>query len=282
MNCPIETHQFITTWTNNLPSDLRANYNNLWVYNADLEYFGFIPNDPMALILGTFPVPENKTSGFFYHSDVNACWKILSLITKTDLTSLDRKLKWLSIKKISISDIVCKAQRINADCTSRADRDLNVKCYNNIFQLLKVYSSIKDIFLTSGGPTTKNLSGKSAGGWLGSHLRDVTSSRLKKMSIDKGSLSVYLSPLNKSINLHFLITPAPQDNQLGRHLRDKKEVVGILNSINFLQPLTDIKEKYKAFQWAVHFSKIPDIVDSDVELELTERNIDKILMEYLR
>lgn len=279
MDCPIETHQFITTWINNLPQHLRKNYNDSWVHNNDLGYFGFIPKDPVALILGTFPVPEQRTSGFFYHSNVNLCWKILSTIANTNLTSLDQKLEWLYAKKIAISDILCKAQRTDENCSSRADSDLNVICYNNIFQLLKTYPTITDIFLTSGGPTSKSLSGKSAGGWLGSHLREATGHSLKKISVNKASLMVQLRPIMKQFNLHYLITPAPQDDQLGKHLRDSQTAEQTLNSINFLQPITNMKEKYKSFQWAAYFSKIPNVVVANVGQELTQQNINYILME---
>src|SRR4051812_32298248 len=125
MNCPIETHQFLTTWKANLPQQLKTLYDNSWVHNVDLGYFGFIPKEPIALILGTFPVPEQRTSGFFYHSDVNLCWKILSTVTRRDLLPLANKLSWLTGERIAISDILCKAQRTDETCSSRADSDLN-------------------------------------------------------------------------------------------------------------------------------------------------------------
>lgn len=173
MNCPIETHQFIETWK--LPSKLHHLYNDSWIHNNNSGYFGFIPKNPIALILGTFPIPEKKTSGFFYHSAANRFWTILSNISCTDtkLSTLENKLSWLSEKQIAISDILCKVQRTDKDCSSSADNDLNAICYNNILQLLHDHPTIKDIFLTSGGPTAKALSGKSAGGWLGSHLREA-------------------------------------------------------------------------------------------------------------
>lgn len=279
MNCPVETHQFITTWKVNLPQQLQTTYENSWINNVDLGYFGFVPKEPIALILGTFPVPEQRTSGFFYHSDVNLCWKILSTLSGTDLLPLSNKLSWLTEKKIAISDILCKAQRTDENCSGRADSDLNAICYNNIFQFLNNYPTIKHVFLTSGGPTTKSLSGKSAGGWLGSHLREATERNLKKVTNEKASLTVQLRPSMKEINLHYLITPAPQDDQLGRHLRDSQFASQTLNSISYLHGVESPKEKYKCFQWAVYFSKLQGIVHTNMRQELTVENMNNILME---
>lgn len=280
MNCPIETHQFITTWKAALPQQLQTAYDNSWLHDIDIGYFGFIPKEPVALILGTFPVPEQRTSGFFYHSDVNLCWKILSTLSCTDLLPLANKLSWLTEKRIAISDILCKAQRTDANCSGRADSNLNAICYNNIFQLLKIYPTINDIFLTSGGPKTKKILGKSAGGWLGSHLHKATGQKLKKITCDKATLTVQLQPGTKQINLHYLITPAPQDNQLGKHLRDSQTASQALNNINYLQGIKNTKEKYKSFQWAVYFSKIQGIVNSNMTQELTQQNMSSILMEW--
>jgi hypothetical protein len=279
MNCPIEIHQFITTWEDNLPENLKTVYKQSWINNADLGYFGFIPKDSVALFIGTFPVPEQRTSGFFYHSNVNLFWTILSAINGSDLSSLGNKLSWLTNNKIAISDILCKTQRTDDNCSSRADCDLNAICYNNIFQLLKNHPTITDIFLTSGGPTSKSLSGKSAGGWLGLHLREATGHSIKKININRGTLTIQLRPSMKQINLHYLITPAPQDEQLGKHLRNSQTAGQTLNNINFLRPNLNVKEKYKIFQWAVYLSKIKDVVEHNVRQQLTLENIDLILME---
>lgn len=279
MNCPIETHQFISTWKVDLPQQLKDSYNSSWISEDDLGYFGFIPKDPIALVLGTFPVPEQRTSGFFYHSDVNLFWKILSTLTSADLLPLQNKLSWLTEKRIAISDILYKAQRTDETCSGRADSGLNAICYNNIFQLLKSYPTIKDIFLTSGGPTSKSLAGKSAGGWLGLHLREATGRNLKKISHDKATLTVQIRPSLKQINFHYLITPAPQDDQLGRHLRDSQTASQALKNVNYLHGIVNLKEKYKSFQWAVYLSKVQGVIHTDMTQELTQQNMSRILME---
>jgi hypothetical protein len=192
---------------------------------------------------------------------------------------LDNKLSWLSKNRIAISDILCKVRRTDKNCSSRADKDLIAICYNNIFKLLETYPTITDIFLTSGGPTSKSLSGKSAGGWLGLHLREATGRNLKRISSNKATLTVQLRPNLKQINLHFLITPAPQDDRLGEHLRDSLTAGQALNNINNLRCVLTMKEKYKSFQWATYLSKLQGVVSTPLLQELTSENIDNILME---
>ncbi|GAB3573876.1 hypothetical protein GCM10027578_35600 [Spirosoma luteolum] len=280
MSCPIETHQFLTSWTTSLDDNLKEIYKDTWIDDKKSGYFGFIPKDPVALFIGTFPVPEQRTSGFFYHSDVNLFWKIITKVTGQNLLNLDSKLDWLSKSRIGITDILCKAQRTDNNCTSRADNDLNAICFNNILNLFNDYPTLTDVYLTSGGPTSKSLSGKSAGGWLGLHLRDATGRSLKKIISSGATQVIKLQPNQKQINLHFLITPAPQDNQLGRYLRDKRTVVNGLNQINYLEGIPDPKEKYKFLQWAVYLSKFPGLVNHNFQAEVEQKNLRGLLMEW--
>lgn len=64
MNCPIETHQFLNSWKEN-SAELHQQYSTSWIVNRENGYFGFIPENTTALFIGTFPVPEQRTSGFF-------------------------------------------------------------------------------------------------------------------------------------------------------------------------------------------------------------------------
>lgn len=43
--------------------------------------------------------------------------------------------------------------------------------------------------------------------------------------------------------------------------------------------MANMKEKYKSFQWAVYLSKITNVVNANVAQELTQQNINDILME---
>ena len=111
MNCSIEIHQFLTTWSSSLTEELKQDYSKSWLNNQEKGYFGFIPKNAKALIVGTFPVLEQRTAGFFYHSDANLFWKIIKELTGKDLTLLEAKLSWLYNNKIGITDIIYKAQK---------------------------------------------------------------------------------------------------------------------------------------------------------------------------
>ena len=150
MNCPVETHQFLKSWREcDSYSKLSKEYSTNWIINSEKCYFGYIPKEATALIIGTFPVPikEGSTSDFFYHSEVNLFWKILRVISEKELYSLEDKLCWLSKLKLGITDILYKVQRTDKKCSSSSDSDLNAICFNNISNLLKDNSKINDIFL---------------------------------------------------------------------------------------------------------------------------------------
>jgi hypothetical protein len=278
MNCPIETHQFLNSWKEN-SSELYQKYSTSWINDEEKGYFGFLPKNTTALFIGTFPVPEQRTTGFFYHSDANLFWKLLKELSGTNLNSLEQKLNWLSDLKLGITDILYKAQRIDENCSSRADTDLNAICLNNVLKLLSDYPSIEDIYLTSGGPSSRSLSGKSAGGWLGEHIRKETKRSIKRISSDGATLRVKLQPSGREYNLHYLITPAPQDNQLGKFLRENENVRTTLDQINFFKELKDNKEKYKAIQWACYLSNIQGLLSEKIKHEVLNQRFCNLLME---
>jgi hypothetical protein len=278
MNCPIETHQFLNSWKEN-SSEFHRQYSKSWIDDKENGYFGFIPENTTALFIGTFPVPEQRTSGFFYHSDANLFWKILKELSGQTLNSLEQKLCWLSNLNIGITDILCKAQRMDKNCSSRADTDLKAICFNNISNILSDFPHIKDIYLTSGGPSSRNLSGKSAGGWLGLHIREATKRSIKRISSDGATLKIRIQPNGRELKLHYLITPAPQDNQLGKYLRENENVRLTLEQINLFGELADSKEKYKAIQWAIYLSNIPGLVSDTLKEEIINQNLANLLME---
>jgi G:T/U-mismatch repair DNA glycosylase len=279
MDCPVERHQFLTSWKDALSDDVKLKFGKWWVINEEDDYFGFIPEKATALFVGTFPVPENSTRGFFYHSDVNLFWPILEKISGCYLGSFEKKLHFLTKFCVGITDILSEVKRPDDNCDSRKDEDLIVVKYNNVFKILRNYPKISDIFLTSGGPTSKSLSGSSAGGWLGDHLRKVTGRNLKKVSQEMSTITVKIDGIERSISLHYLITPAPQDNQLGKHLRESPTARATLNSLNCLSHVTHIKEKYKVFQWSVKLERIEGIVGGAFTMGHTSGNFRSILME---
>jgi len=278
MNCPIETHQFLNSWKEN-SSELHQQYSTSWIDNRENGYFGFIPENTIALFIGTFPVPEQRTSGFFYHSDANLFWKILKEISGQTLNSLEQKLCWLSNLNIGITDILCKAQRMDKYCSSRADTDLKAISFNNISNILSDFPRIEDIYLTSGGPSSRSLSGNSAGGWLGLHIREETKRSIKRISSDGATLKIRIQPNGRELKLHYLITPAPQDNQLGKYLRENENVRLTLEQINLFGELADSKEKYKAIQWASCLSNIPGLVSDNIKEEILNQSLANLLME---
>ena len=278
MNCPIETHQFLNSWKEN-SAELHQQYSTSWIVNRENGYFGFIPENTTALFIGTFPVPEQRTSGFFYHSDANLFWKILKELSGQTLNSLEQKLCWLSNLNIGITDILCKAQRMDKNCSSRADTDLKAISFNNISNILSDFPRIEDIYLTSGGPSSRSLSGKSAGGWLGLHIREATKRSIKRISSDGATLKIRIQPNGRELKLHYLITPAPQDNQLGKYLRENENVRLTLEQINLFGELADSKEKYKAIQWAICLSNIPGLVSDNIKKEILNQSLANLLME---
>lgn len=279
MNCKIETHQFLTTWESNLSEQLKTKYFKNWVNNENKGYFGFIPHKATSLFVGTFPVPEQRTTGFFYHSGANLFWRILETLSGEKLLKVENKLNWLSNQNIGITDIICKAQRTDKNCSSRSDKDLNVLCFNNLFNILIDFSSVTDIYLTSGGPKSKSLSGKSAGGWIGKHLREATGKSIKKISFNGASLKIKIHSIEREINLHYLITPAPQDNQLGKYLKENPNAAKTFEKLNIFQNVTDLKEKYKAIQWATYLSKNKELVKKEIIEEIKKSKLNCLLME---
>jgi G:T/U-mismatch repair DNA glycosylase len=278
MNCEIETHQFLNSWKENLPNRLEQ-FTEYWIEPGEGEYFGFIPPMATALFLGTFPVPEQRTTGFFYHSDANLFWKILDEISGQDLSRLENRFEWLIRNKLGITDILKQAQRTDARCKSRADIDLKAIHFNNVLNMLIEHESIQDIYLTSGGPSSKSLTGHSAGGWFGMHIRKETSKNIKKVSCNGATLKIRIPILNRDLNLHYLITPAPQDNQLSKYLRENSHVRIVVENFNILNRLSDTKERYKAIQWAICLSKIQGCVREDLLMEIQRENLSDLLME---
>lgn len=170
--CPPEVHQFLNTWKLSLQEGDCQKYQPYWIVDDANEFFGFLPQDkPHSLFLGTFPVPETVTSGFFYHSDLNSFWIILEIISGTDLRSLQQKLEFLTMHGFGITDIIREAKRTDDKCMARADSKLSILKLNNLKNLLNRFPSIKPIYLTSGGPKSKSLRGSHAGGWLAQQLQ---------------------------------------------------------------------------------------------------------------
>jgi G:T/U-mismatch repair DNA glycosylase len=278
MPCPIEEHQFLNTWRLQAQRspDLEP-YLSSWIINPDQGHFGFIPSKPRALFVGTFPVLENGTSGFFYHSRYNKLWSILSRISGQTLNTIPEKLQWLSMHGIAITDIVQKAQRAEGRCNSTSDSDLIPFCYNNIWALMQQHPTIQTIYLTSGGPSTRSTGGKSAGGWLCTHLREVEGGNLKKELPGGAKLDLTLKRRRQTVRLVYLITPADMDGQLNKHLGNNP------NSANRFRRVSDennVEFNYKCVQWAHYLQELPGVVSTDFLNQINHLDLATNLMEY--
>lgn len=259
MKCPEEKHQFISSWA--------AVGESYWVVNDN--YFGVFPERMKSLILGTFPIPEDSTAGFFYHSDSNSFWKILGCITGETFSSLGEKLDWLNSNRIGITDVIRTCKRLDKECKSKSDSDLFVVEYNGVSDIINHYTDLSSIYFTSGGPKSKSTYGNSAGGLF---WKSIPNSIQKEKLHDFSSTSVV--SINKRIlSLNFLFTPAPQNRQLSKYLKRNKQLLEVLSNVEFLdnKGLT-VFEKYKCIQWACNF----DLADVDVVQEQLLIEIDSL------
>jgi G:T/U-mismatch repair DNA glycosylase len=279
LTCPIERHQFISSWESALSPLLKEKHKQCWVNDSNHKYFGFFPSKMKAFFLGTFPVPEVASSDFFYHSAANLFWPILSELSDKNLDTLEAKLNWLSEVGIGITDILHTVRRTDELCICTADSALDVISTNNIHALLKDRPEVTDLFLTSGGPGSRSLSGKSAGGWLGKHLREASGTSIKKGPGRYASQEVVIKPELKRLKLHFLLTPAPQDDQLGKHLREHPSAKERLAELDFFRNITNVKEKYKVLQWAAYLKGVSGLISPRVATELEKIDLNGMLME---
>lgn len=102
-----------------------------------------------VLILGSFPSPKSRETGFFYGNKQNRFWKILSLIFDTEIEdTVSGKIDFLLKNKIAVWDVVYSCEIEGAKDSSIN----NVKC--NDFGKIFAYCDIKAVF-TTGTTATK-------------------------------------------------------------------------------------------------------------------------------
>jgi G:T/U-mismatch repair DNA glycosylase len=279
MACPHEKHQFVGSWLNQLAQPVFQRYKKNWVIDPEGDFFGFLPENPSALFVGTFPIPETATSGFFYHSKANAFWTILENISGRRLSTIDEKLEFLIEFNVGITDVLYIAQRTDTFCSSKLDSELNPIQFNNVYRILSMRQAVKHVFLTSGGPKSKQLSGKSAGGWLGAQIRQTTKRNINSKGTNLATRRVSIPMIPGVINLHYLLTPAPNDSQLRSHLKKSPTAI---SSLGKLTPMAGIKDpllKYKVFQWSVYLDNVPGLAQAGIKALNTPANRRNILME---
>lgn len=262
MPCPKEEHQFISRW---YPNDFP--FPDSWRITDG--YFGYLPKDAHAIFLGTFPVPYYEGANFFYHSQRNMFWELITAVSGVSFNSIDEKLNWFEDKKIGITDIVRVAQRKDQSCRSASDANLNVCQFNDICRLLSDFPNIKDIYLTSGSPSNLNFSGNSAGGFLGQALRHCSGQRtVRRYNKSFSTSSFYFN--DREIRLFYLYTPSNNNQQLRLHLQNVSEVItsGVKNIFGF----NDVANNFKALQWSWCLKHANNVVMNSI---LTHPNYDK-------
>ncbi|NPV02939.1 MAG: hypothetical protein HPY53_16315 [Brevinematales bacterium] len=137
-----------------------------WVINN--KYFGYFPeqlpsNKMKLLFIGTFPPHSSQSLEFFYGSGRNNFWKIISILTNIQVSSLEDKFNVLKNNGIGITDIIYSLNRkkdIQSQKYNASDENLYPLIFNNINAILNQYPNIKNIIFTSG-----ESSEKSAYGW---------------------------------------------------------------------------------------------------------------------
>lgn len=143
-------------------------YNNSKIKKHPFELL-FAKENPLFLVVGSFPTTDKKMSfNFFYPNSNNRFWKIMKEVFKNSNTNInihvsvkdsveikkknesDRK-EFCTENKIAITDIINSCIRLN---DNSKDEQLLVHKYNNIFQILKEHSSIHTVILTGRTPGT--------------------------------------------------------------------------------------------------------------------------------
>lgn len=110
----------------------------------------FIPVGVKKLIIGSFPGKEftqnHTVDGWYYGTNKNRFWDILSKIFNRDLSVKESKESVLNLSKIGLTDIIYKCTRLN---NSNLDSNLINVEFNLAIKEIISNNSIKQIFFTS-------------------------------------------------------------------------------------------------------------------------------------
>ena len=102
----------------------------------------FFDSESRILVVGSFPSPKSRESGFFYGHPTNRFWAVLSSVSGLPLPrSIDGKKKLLSAMGIALWDIV-------ASCTITGASDSSIRDveYNDLNLILGSSKVTKVIF----------------------------------------------------------------------------------------------------------------------------------------
>ncbi len=136
--------------------------------------FCYVPNNQIkSIFLGTFPIyeiSEGENQGnleFFYGSCENKFWPTLNNLFQQPINTVPQRIKLLDSLEIGISDVLLEIERIQPRLSE--DKNLQDVRYNKILEIIEIYPTIKNIFITSGGVAeTPNLGAKNknVGTWF--------------------------------------------------------------------------------------------------------------------
>lgn len=180
----------------------------------------FTGENPIYLVVGTFPTTNKKMSfNFFYPNSNNNFWKVMDKVfpnsnTKMNLgvsakddentkekNKVDR-MNFCKENKIAITDIIESCLRLD---DNSKDEQLLVHRYNPIINILKEHSTIERVILTA------KSSGSSAHHHLYQYLTmnnidfNFEKGEIPKgeLSIDGRTISILSMPSTSSRNSHF-------------------------------------------------------------------------------
>ena len=124
-----------------------------------------------VLVLGSFPSPKSRSSGFFYGHPQNRFWKILSAVFEEDTPStIDEKKTFLLSHGIALWDVLGKCDIVGADDSTIENAEPNdlsaIKAnVRAVFTTGKVatryyeeYFGKKSIYLPSPSPANRAVS----------------------------------------------------------------------------------------------------------------------------
>ena len=133
-------------------------------------FLPFVPEYATKLIIGTIP-PERfykknlfcSDVDFYYGSKDNAFWNLLGeifgikFLNEKNENEIQKRKNFLTDKKIGICDIVKKTTRKNG---SALDKDLDVKEFLDITELLEANPNIDTLIYTSATGGVKSMMSK--------------------------------------------------------------------------------------------------------------------------
>ncbi len=92
----------------------------------------FWTKDSRVLILGTFPSPKSRETGFYYGHPQNRFWRVLAAVLETPVpTSVAEKQQWLSSHHIALWDVLQRC-----DIQGASDQSIRQPVANDLAPLL--------------------------------------------------------------------------------------------------------------------------------------------------